>query len=296
LSTTIPPENERAQRDFRLAMTGKRLQVRGLQAALLRNTKKLASVQDPIFGFDISDHQGPNVNFGRLRSEGYRFGFIKATEGIGWTARYYKDNMQRARAAGIQAGAYHFLWGNDPVKQVGGFLRAVGNPEGKMLCVDVETYPGQAKPYKQHLWGFIKELGNRVGKEHPIVVYSGDWYYKGYMGNPDLNELRRQGYNVTIWSTPDSGYVEGPGTEWGLYQSVPASEWGWGFGNTKMLPKGILQYSAEAYAANVNPMDVNAFAGSESDLKSLAHPATTSPEPPPRNVGEEVETMPVTDL
>jgi GH25 family lysozyme M1 (1,4-beta-N-acetylmuramidase) len=231
----------------------------------------------PIWGFDISNHQGPSVDFERLKREGYEFCFIKASEGIGWWDPHYKTNMRRAREAGLQAGAYHFLWGNDPIRQVQTFLNRVGNPDGKMLCVDVETYNGQVPPRKVHLWGFLRELTRRVGKQTPIVVYSGDWYYvnRPEIGNAQFSELEAEDIEVAPWSTPNVGYAEGPGTREALYGQMPETEWqqGFGFGGK---PIHMLQFTAEGGAAGISPLDLNAFAGTQDELRRLVFPSTTT--------------------
>jgi GH25 family lysozyme M1 (1,4-beta-N-acetylmuramidase) len=246
------------------------------------------SVREPIWGFDISGHQGPNVDFKQLKREGYEFCFIKASEGIGWWDRQYKTNTIRAREAGLQAGAYHFLWGNDPARQVQTFLNRVGNPEGKMLAVDVETYHGQIPPLKKHLWGFLRELTRRVGKDTPIVVYSGDWYYVHRIGNPQFSELEREGIKVAVWSTPDSGYVEGPGYGSELYRQVPQSEWapGSGFGGKNV---DILQFTAEGRAAGIYPLDINAFARTHDDLRRLVFPPTRVAKGPDDDLPRDLE-------
>ena len=234
------------------------------------------SVGTPIWGFDVSGHQGPYVDFEQLKREGYEFCFIKASEGIGWWDPQYKTNMRRAGEAGLQAGAYHFLWGNDPVRQVQTFLNRVGNPGGKMLCVDVETYNGQVPPRKAHLWGFLRELTRRVGKQTPIVVYSGDWYYvnRPEIGNAQFSELEAEEIRVSPWSTPNVGYAEGPGARETLYGQMPQTEWqeGFGFGGK---PIGILQFTAEGAAAGISPLDLNAFAGTREDLGRLVFPPAT---------------------
>ncbi len=229
----------------------------------------------PIWGFDVSHHQGPLVDFRQMKQEGFDYCFLKASEGIGWWDPQYQTNVRRAREAGLHVGAYHFLWGNDPVRQVQTFLNRVGNPGGKMLCVDVETYNGQIPPRKAHLFGFLRELTRRVGKQTPIVIYSGDWYYvnRPEIGNAQFSELEGEGIQVATWSTPNSGYAEGPGTRDALYGTMPETEWheGFGFGGKAI---SILQFTAEGSAARIAPLDLNAFAGTIDDLSLLVFPST----------------------
>ena len=62
---------------------------------------------DEILGYDISKHQGV-VHHGAYREAGYRFCFIKATEGVGYRDPRFEENVSGCKSAGMPCGLYHF--------------------------------------------------------------------------------------------------------------------------------------------------------------------------------------------
>lgn len=64
-------------------------------------------------GIDVSDYQG-SINWSQVADAGYKFAFIKATEGEGFTGdpkarqQNFEANMQGASSAGMFVGVYHF--------------------------------------------------------------------------------------------------------------------------------------------------------------------------------------------
>lgn len=63
----------------------------------------------PIQGIDISKWQGA-IDWNAVRAAGTRFAYIKATEGGDYLDPYFRNNWYGARAAGVQRGAYHFVF------------------------------------------------------------------------------------------------------------------------------------------------------------------------------------------
>lgn len=70
----------------------------------------------PIQGVDVSKWQGP-IDWSAARAAGTRFAFIKATEGGDYIDPYFQTNWQNARAAGVQRGAYHFVYWCRPAQE-----------------------------------------------------------------------------------------------------------------------------------------------------------------------------------
>jgi hypothetical protein len=64
------------------------------------------------FGVDASHYQNdtgiPQTNWNQLFTEGNRFVFAKATEGVTFVDTTMGANVTRATAAGLRAGVYHF--------------------------------------------------------------------------------------------------------------------------------------------------------------------------------------------
>lgn len=104
----------------------------------------------PATGVDVSNNNG-HVDFNAIRGAGYRFVWLKASEGTGFTDRFFLDNVKRAKAAGLKVGAYHFLNAAPAVEQAhlfAGLVRAAGLGKGDLLpVIDVEkagTTPAMA--------------------------------------------------------------------------------------------------------------------------------------------------------
>src|SRR5947209_17300031 len=59
-------------------------------------------------GIDVSNYQGPNVNWASVRSSGVAFAWAKATEALGFNDGDFTINATNAKGAGVYFGAYHF--------------------------------------------------------------------------------------------------------------------------------------------------------------------------------------------
>src|ERR1700722_1239671 len=62
-------------------------------------------------GIDVADHQHPDgaaIDWSQVAAAGYKFAFIKATEGDYYDTRSYPPAGPRARAPGLYATGYHF--------------------------------------------------------------------------------------------------------------------------------------------------------------------------------------------
>ncbi|KAN0129597.1 Glycoside hydrolase superfamily [Lactarius tabidus] len=74
------------------------------------NSEAAAAKPQPIGpqGIDVSNHQGPNINWGAVRSGGVQFAYIKATESTTFIDPDFNRNYVGATNVGIIRGAYHF--------------------------------------------------------------------------------------------------------------------------------------------------------------------------------------------
>lgn len=103
-----------------------------------------------VHGLDVSHYQG-TVSWAGVIQNGYRFAFVKATEGVSSTDPQFSTNWTGAKAAGLVRGAYHFYEpGSDPQQQAEHFLDTVWPEGGQPLpgdlppVLDVETTGGQS--------------------------------------------------------------------------------------------------------------------------------------------------------
>ena len=60
-----------------------------------------------VFGIDVSFYQ-KGIDFAKAKKEGVKYAIIKATEG-NFVDPCFEDNYKRAKEAGLEVGAYHYL-------------------------------------------------------------------------------------------------------------------------------------------------------------------------------------------
>jgi lysozyme len=93
----------------------------------------------PVRGIDASHHQG-EIDWPAVRAAGFRFAFLKASEGAEHRDRRFARNWSEAGAAGLARGAYHyFTFCADGARQARNFLAARQPLAGALPpVVDVE--------------------------------------------------------------------------------------------------------------------------------------------------------------
>jgi GH25 family lysozyme M1 (1,4-beta-N-acetylmuramidase) len=224
-----------------------------------------------VFGIDVSHWQG-ELNWHRIWQEAFRFCGIKATEGPypngkRYTDPYYAINARRSKQAGFVRFPYHFLV-NAPIrKQVVHFLQVAGAGgwgRGQCPLIDFEAYPDfpSLSPKREHLYGFIRQLRERIGREPLIFVYASKSYTDS-IGGIDLSTFN----NVCLW---DAAYYLGSkrGYASALWQEIvnasyhPFAKARWGH-----RPKKVSQFTSTAKVAG-KLMDADAWHG---DLHDLSH-------------------------
>lgn len=130
-------------------------------------------------GLDVS-HWNPDVDFGRAAELGVRFVIAKASQGLSMRDDYFLLHTGRARAAGIEVGAYHFFdYRKDGRRQARHFLATLRSTTGLSgllpLVIDVETLPSLGKPNKTkaraRLHALLDELYRQTGR-YPMIYTS----------------------------------------------------------------------------------------------------------------------------
>ena len=87
---------------------------------------------------DLSHHNG-QVDLQAAAAAGIMGVIHKATQGTSFTDPMFAANRQKAAAAGLLFGAYHFGVGADGVEQADFFLNAVQPAPGDLLVLDFEA-------------------------------------------------------------------------------------------------------------------------------------------------------------
>jgi len=143
----------------------------------------------PIVGIDVSSHNG-DIDFEKVKADGYTFVIIKASEGVEHHDSRFADNYDRARAAGLKVGAYHFFRKKtDGLNQAKNFLETIGWRKLDLpLVVDVEDWSndnhiGDDRTQK-HLDDMLDNLRSRG---HKVMVYTNGDGYKKYVKDGHVN-------------------------------------------------------------------------------------------------------------
>jgi lysozyme len=98
-----------------------------------------------IQGIDVSrwqsggDHAGDPIDWAAVRSTGYQFAFVKATEGLNITDAFMSVLVPGARSAGLLTGVYHICWPaeNTAAAEAAYFLKTAGQFIGPGFLVPV---------------------------------------------------------------------------------------------------------------------------------------------------------------
>lgn len=180
----------------------------------------------PVKGLDLSHHQG-DIDWSQIKSQGYQFVFLKATEGEGFRDKRYKFNYDGAKSIGLKVGAYHF-WSfcKDPRKQIQNILETVPRLGGDLVpALDMETIKKceytsleeEKRVILGHLKFALEELSFQFGKppviyttteflnQHPIIKDQETQYWvRSLVGPPSL-----VGADWLLWQYHNAGRVDG---------------------------------------------------------------------------------------
>jgi lysozyme len=210
-----------------------------------------SAMRYPVHGIDISRWQA-NIDWRAVRAAGTRFAFIKATEGGDHVDPRFQENWRGARAAGVAAGAYHFVyWCRPAHEQAQWFVQHIPNTNDALSLppvLDVEwnghsrTCPRKVSRevaiQKMHL--MLQELERHTGKRP--IIYTDISFHK------DVLEGVREFDQYPFWIRSTAARPE---------EKYPNRRWEfWQFTTTGRVP-GI--------TGNV---DRNAFYGSEQEFQS----------------------------
>ena len=195
-----------------------------------------------VHGIDISRWQG-DIDWGRVRSAGINFAFIKATEGADHVDPAFQRYWRETAAVRLPRSAYHYYYFcRSGEEQAEWFIKNVPRERGAMPPVlDLEwtnSNPCPRRPppaeVKREASVFMDIVGRYYG-QRPIIYTTVDFYRENQLG-----DLRAEFWLRSVADHPRMTY---PGQNWTFWQ----------YTGTGIVP-GI--------EGNV---DLNAFAGSSAD-------------------------------
>ncbi len=180
-----------------------------------------------LLGIDIASYQHDAPIDWATVAKSRRFVIVKATEGTGYTNKYWADDVKQARAAGMIAGSYHWLhYSTSGAAQAQHFLDSVGGtvPDGDlppMLDVE-ETNDAATKAERVAVMkDWLDTVEKAIGRKP--MIYSGSWYWGSYLGsplgyggvypmawsyyNPDCPTIPDDFPGITIWQYKGGGGI-----------------------------------------------------------------------------------------
>jgi lysozyme len=132
-------------------------------------------------GIDVSHYQGP-IQWRRVRADGYRFAYVKATEGRGLVDHTYAGNARAAAAAGLTVGAYHYARPDrrpgDAIAEADFFLRVARPRAGQLVpLLDLEHSGGLGPPaLRTWVRTWLDRVRAAVGARPAIYASSRFWH------------------------------------------------------------------------------------------------------------------------
>lgn len=125
-------------------------------------------------GIDVSQWQG-EIDFEKVKNDNIRVVYIRSSEGFGYTDPYFRVNYEKAKAAGLKVGFYHYMTAKTPEQariQARLFVSLIKNMDFDCrLAMDYEYFYGLNKAQiNAAARTFLSEVQRLSGKA--VVLYS----------------------------------------------------------------------------------------------------------------------------
>lgn len=178
-----------------------------------------------IRGIDISSNNSDKISLSYVKSQGYDYCYIKASEGKNYKNPCLRQQYQEAKAAGLKVGFYHYC--NDSWSaqdQVNNFLSAISGLQADLMpCLDIEEYNGFNKD-SDTTTKFVEEFINLLGGKDKAIVYTGLSYYHEKI-NTHGYKLWIAAYGQDKPSIKDNIMVGWQYADNGINGHIDVSEW-----------------------------------------------------------------------
>jgi lysozyme len=208
-----------------------------------------------VHGVDVSAHQGP-IDWRALAADDVRFAYIKATEGGDFVDERFVINWSAARDAGVLVGAYHFFTLCRPAaQQAAHFIATLPEDRAGMLppAVDLEHMgPCRRGPTMTDVAGetrvFLDAVQRATGMR-PILYTTREFH------DAHLRDINGEAFWLRSLFTPPDFRRR----EWLIWQ----------------------HHNRASKAGVPGPIDLNAFRGTEAELRRLANVTANEDAPAP---------------
>lgn len=144
--------------------------------------------------FKVASALSTATDWNRIKLSGSSFAIIKASEGVTYKDPAFPIHYEKAKAAGLKIGTYHFLIRSTAAPilgQVDNFIAAIGDRDIDIPHIlDVESHPYYGNVTANDVFNFLTILTQKIGRRPIIYTSQGYW---SYLGNPmwgaDLADL-----------------------------------------------------------------------------------------------------------
>ena len=171
-------------------------------------------------GIDVSMWQA-SINWTKVRADGIRFAFVKATQNTAFTDPQYATNVAAARAAGVRVGAYDFAdptdgttthITNNAIADANHFVDvAQPQPVDLRPVLDVEQTNGlTVKELTLWVRTWVSTVAGRV-HARPII-YTSPYFWQTRLGDTAAISADADLW-VAHWTTAAQPWV--PASDWG---------------------------------------------------------------------------------
>jgi lysozyme len=156
-----------------------------------------------VLGIDISHHSG-NVDWQRVKKQGFRFAYVKATEGVDNPDALFAAHWQALREAGLERGAYHFyVTEDDPVEQAKFFASRLRDDPGTLPpAVDIELLGNNTTgDLTAKLLTFLRTVEQEIGVK-PVIYTNSTFWDKNFKPEFSAYQLWMSEYGVKMPKVP----------------------------------------------------------------------------------------------
>jgi lysozyme len=223
----------------------------------------MIDLNDPVFGIDVSHHNG-KIDWTTVAASGrFQYAIIKATEGRNFLDKRFAENVRGCQAVGIAASAYHFATpdvsrGNqDAVEEAQWFLKVLASvgPLDFPPVLDLEAPKGGVgRP--SDLAAYIITFSEVIEAGYGVapIVYAPNWWLQaqGLLGASFPYKLWQSGY-----PSPNRG--SGDATDPAIEKAKAGQ---YTYQKTPAWPVAIWQYTDGGVVAGIpNKTDLNVMDG-----------------------------------
>lgn len=142
-----------------------------------------STAEYPLRGIDVSAHNG-EIDYSKLRGDGVRFAYVKATEGTDFVDKRFVANATGMSQAGIAMGAYHFFrFDKDGEMQAWNFLNALkGRRMALPPAIDVEEWGNADAPGTRRVQRELRKMVTLMQQEgYEPIIYTNKKGYNRYV-------------------------------------------------------------------------------------------------------------------